>query len=144
MNGADGPRAGDGDERRTRGEETMEDVVVRDNTRTDKDMVGERIEHLGWAVFFLMSGAILLVPDLPNPWGAWLIGTGLILVGANLTQYVMGLRASVFITGAGVIAILAGVAEYMRVDLPILALGLLLVGAVILLKPVMKRSSFQA
>lgn len=135
------PRGADGEVQDERGEGTMENVVARRNAKLEKSNVGERIEHLAWALFFLMSGGILLVPGFPNPWGAWLIGTGAILVGSNLSLYALRAHASVFVTGCGVIAIVAGVAEYASLDLPILAMGLLLVGVVILLAPVIRRNA---
>lgn len=100
-----------------------------------KGLATGRLEDVGWALLFVMSGAILLVPGIPNPWGVWLLGTGLILLGVNGVRYARGIRPNLFSAGVGVIALVSGAGEFLNVDLPILALGLLLVGALILLKP---------
>jgi hypothetical protein len=119
----------------------MEDHRARGNRSAARNIVNERLEDIGWALLFVMSGAILLVPGIPNPWGVWLLGAGLILLGLNTLRYASGIRPNLFTTGLGTIALVSGAGEFLGVDLPILALGLLLVGVIILLKPLTKKSA---
>ncbi len=99
------------------------------------------MDEVGWALLFLMSGAILVVPGLPHPWAAWFIGVGAILVGLNLVRYATGLRVHILTSGCGVIAMAAGVGAYVGIEIPILALVLVLIGAVILLGPLVQRNA---
>lgn len=103
-------------------------------------VVNEHLDEFGWGLLFLMSGAILLVPGIPNPWGVWLVGAGVILLGLNSVRYARGMRPNLFTTGLGVIGIVAGTGELLSLDLPILALGLVLCGVLVLLKPFRRRS----
>lgn len=117
----------------------MDGYRLRGNASKEKDIVNERMEDVAWALLFLMSGAILLVPGIPNPWGAWLVGTGLVLVGLNAVRYARGTRLNLFTTGLGIAAIVAGAGQFLGLDLSILALGLLVVGVLILVKPLTRR-----
>lgn len=116
----------------------MEDVGVRGNAGNEQKRLGERLDDVVWALLFLMSGAVLVVPGLPHPWAAWFIGVGAILVGLNLARYASGLRVHILTSGCGAIAIAAGVGGYVGVEIPIVALVLLLIGAVILVAPLVR------
>lgn len=118
----------------------MEDIGARGNATNDRKRLSGRLDDVGWALLFLMSGAILAIPGVPHPWAAWFIGVGAILIGVNLVAYAMGLRLNVLTAGCGAIAVAAGVGAYFGIDIPILALVLVLIGAVILLGPLARRS----
>ncbi len=119
----------------------MGDVGVKGNAVNERKRLGERLDDVAWALLFLMSGAVLLVPGIPHPWAAWFIGVGAILVGLNLVRYASGLRLHVLITGSGAIAMAAGVGAYFGIEIPILALVLVLIGAVILMQPLVKSNA---
>ena len=119
----------------------MADVGARGNAVSDRRQMGERLDEVGWALLFLMSGAILALPGIPHPWAAWFIGVGAILVGLNLVRYATGLRVHIVTTGCGAIAMAAGVGAYFGIDIPILALILVLIGAVILVGPLVKSNA---
>lgn len=119
----------------------MEDIGARGNARNERTRTSERMDEVGWALLFLMSGAILVVPGLPHPWAAWFIGVGAILVGLNLVRYTSGLRVHVLTSGCGAIAMAAGVGAYIGIEIPILALVLVLIGAVILVEPLVRRNA---
>lgn len=118
----------------------MEDLGARGNAGDERKRLAERLDEIGWALLFLMSGAILVVPGLPHPWAAWFIGVGAILVGLNLVRVASGLRLHVLISGCGAIAIAAGVGAYVGVEIPFLALVLVLIGVVILAEPLVRRN----
>ena len=110
----------------------MEGVGARRNATTERKRLSERLEEVGWALLFLVSGAILAVPGVPNPWAAWFIGVGAVLLGLSLARYGLRLRVHVLTSGCGAIAAAAGVGAYFGIDIPILALILILIGIVIL------------
>lgn len=122
----------------------MDDIGARGNATNDRKRLSGRLDDVGWALLFLMSGAVLAIPGIPHPWAAWFIGVGAILIAINLARYASGLRVNVLITGCGAIATAAGVGAYVGIELPVLALVLLLIGVVILAEPLVKRNAQSA
>ncbi len=122
----------------------MKDEGVGGNGTGERKRLSGRLDDVGWALLFLMSGAILVAPGIPNPWAAWFIGVGAILIGLNLVRHAWGLRFHVLTAGCGAIAAAAGVGAYVGIDVPMLALVLLLIGVLILVEPVVKRDAEKA
>jgi hypothetical protein len=86
-----------------------------------------------------MAGCIWLVPDRFVPQGTWLIGTGLILLGLNLFRYTKAIRMSGFTLLLGTIALFSGIADIFYIDLPLFPILLILIGANILIKPLIEK-----
>jgi hypothetical protein len=101
----------------------------------DPRAINERLEHIGWGLFLIMIGGLGLVPDEYVPEGLWLVGAGLIMLGLNGARYVKGIRLSGFTIVLGLIALFSGVGDMFGLDLPVLAILLILIGANMLLKP---------
>jgi hypothetical protein len=108
----------------------------RDETQTSRKALNKRLEDISWGVFLIMIGGIWLVPTERVPEGTWLIGLGLIWLGLNLARYANGIRISGFTLVLGTLAVLSGIGDFMGVELPMLGIALILIGASILLKPV--------
>jgi hypothetical protein len=103
-----------------------------------QDNLESRIDAIGWGVFFVMSGAMLLVPGLPD--GSWVTGVGIILVGLSGLRYALGLPVSTFAVVCGIVALAAGAGAMAGVAVPWFALllvlcGLALVGGDLLRRP---------
>ncbi len=96
-----------------------------------------RIDAIGWGVFFVMSGAMLLVPGLHD--GSWVIGVGAILVIFSALRYALGLPVSTFAVICGVVAIAAGVGAMAGVAVPWFALLLVLCGLAIVAGDLVRR-----
>ena len=103
---------------------------------TQKAALNKRLEGIGWGLFLIMIGGILLVPNEQVPEGTWLIGAGLIMLGLNLARYLNGIRMSGFTIVLGILALASGLSDFAGVDLPLFPILLILIGASILLKPV--------
>lgn len=102
-----------------------------------KSSLNRRIEDWGWGLLLILTGGILLVPKEQVPQGFWLIGAGIILLGLNLVRYLNGIRLNWFSTLMGILALLAGAGEFYGVDLPLFAIFLILIGASLILKPLL-------
>ncbi len=61
-----------------------------------------------WGVFFLWLGISFLAHV---PWGVWLLGVGVIILGAQLARRMFALRLDVFWLVAGALFVLGGVSE---------------------------------
>lgn len=95
---------------------------------------GRRLDGVGWGLFLLMTGILWLLPGDRVPPGAWLIGTGALLLGLNAVRYLKGLAISVLTVALGVLALAGGLADLGGVKLPLLAISLVAVGAVVLFR----------
>ncbi len=109
-----------------------------DGFRKDLD---SRLDIAGWGLFCLLSGIVLLVPELPD--GTWLTGTGAIVVAFAALRANLGLPVSRFwtILGAGFAAL--GIATLAGVALPWFA-ALMIVCGLGLMAEVLVGSSRQA
>jgi hypothetical protein len=101
----------------------------------EKAALNKRLENMAWGLFLILLGASAFVPHEQVNEGWWSVGVGIILLGLNAARYFTGLRMSGFTIVLGVIALLTGVGELAGVDLPGLAILLILLGANLLLKP---------
>ncbi len=89
-----------------------------------------RLDDAGWGVFLVMSGALLLIPGVPD--GAWLTGVGAIFVGFSALRRVVGIPVSWVAVILGIVAMAAGIGAMAGVTVPAFALLLLLCGIAIL------------
>jgi hypothetical protein len=105
--------------------------------RSRGEALDHQLERTGWALFLIMIGGLMLVPGVPG--GAWLIGTGLIMLGLNAARYLSGVRVSTFTTLLGIAALALGMAEVVGTALPVFPLLLILIGASILWRAFLER-----
>ncbi len=87
-----------------------------------------------WALMFILAGVIWLFPEERVPDGTWLVGIGLILLALNAVRVVKRIPVHVLSTILGALALSAGLAEYAGVDLPLISLTLIAIGASIILE----------
>jgi hypothetical protein len=96
--------------------------------------LARRLDGIGWGLFLLMTGILWLLPSNSVPPGTWLIGTGLILLALNAVRYLRGYGVNVLTTALGALAVAGGLADFGGVQLPLLAIALVAVGAVVLVR----------
>jgi len=100
-----------------------------------KALLNKRLEASAWGLFLIMLGGMAFVPDSQVNEGFWSVGVGLILLGLNAARYVNKIRMSGFTTILGIVALISGIGELAGLDLPGLAILLILLGAHLVLKP---------
>jgi hypothetical protein len=111
------------------------------NTQT----LNRNFEAIAWGALFIWWGITELVPSLPDGIGA--IGIGLILIGVNAARSLSGIPISRFSMTLGILALvwggleLAGVLLSLPFDLPIFAMLLIVLGAIILAPELTARKS---
>jgi hypothetical protein len=121
---------------------TTQEFRTPDLHETEKQALNKRLETIGWALFLIMIGGLGLIPHELVPSGIWSIGVGLIMLGLNAARYLNGIKMSGFTLVLGTIALLTGVGELLGLDLPVLPILLILIGASILLKPLFEKNNF--
>ena len=117
----------------------METPTAVERQSQTENVFGKHLEEVAWGLLLTLTGVIWIVPGIPLPFGTWLMGTGAILVGANVVRYALDRRFETFSVVLGIVALVAGAGEYLTVDVPILGLALLAFGIVLLLRPLRQK-----
>ena len=105
-----------------------------ENTRTSD----RNLETVAWGALFIWWGITELIPGLPHGTGA--IGIGLIWLGLNAARALKGVPTSGLTTTLGILALVLGGLELaspvMRLpfELPIFAILLIVLGAIMLVR----------
>jgi hypothetical protein len=99
----------------------------------DRDRAFEaRLDAVGWGLLFVVVGAVLLIPDLPD--GTWLTAVGAVMVGVSLVRFAVGLPIGWTTAIVGIAALVAGVCqvaglESMAGPLALVVVGITLIGS---------------
>jgi hypothetical protein len=117
-------------------------IPVGDSAR--KVALSKRLNDFGWAVLLIAIGTIWLMPERLMPQGSWLIAAGIIMLGLNAIRYFNGIGMVGFSLVAGILALLAGLGAYFGLTLPLFAIALIVIGMVMLLKPLLEKNSISA
>jgi len=111
---------------------TTENEAGAESVRT---RLSKRLDDIGWALFFVMTGGLWLAPNDAVPRGAWLIGAGLIMLGVNGARSANGLRVNRATLVLGVLAVLGGLGDRLTFRWSLFPVLLILIGLAILLRP---------
>ena len=71
-----------------------------------KDQLDKRYRSIAWGAVFVLIGILSLVPGDQTMWG--MLGSGVILLGLNVTRLVSKLAMGAFSITVGAIAFLSG------------------------------------
>ncbi len=96
-----------------------------------------RIDAVGWGLFFLVSGTVLLAPGLPD--GTWLLAVGAILVGLSAVRWMHALPVSGFAVVLGLVAVACGAGAMTGIAVPGFSLLMILCGLALVLGQVARR-----
>lgn len=107
---------------------------------TPKDTLNRRLDEIGWGLFFLMTGGLLLAPQ-KIPDGTWLIGVGIIMLGINGARRLYGIPISLFTVVVGIVAVAAGVGDFLGLKLPLFAALFILIGAGIIVRQLLQKAT---
>lgn len=99
-----------------------------------KKSLNDKIDAVGWGLFFIMIGVLLLAPEGNVPETAWLVGAGLILLGGNAARRLNNIKMCGCTVFLGIIALVAGIAGLYGVTLPIFPIILIIIGGSIIFK----------
>ncbi len=105
-----------------------------DTTRHELD---KRLDAAGWGLFFVMSGAVLLVPGLPD--GTWLAGVGALLVALSAVRWQLSLPVSTFAVILGVVLVASGAGAMAGIAVPGFSLLLIACGVALVAGTLVRR-----
>lgn len=115
--------------------------VISDQSEVRNNSLNKRLEDIGWALFLILVGIIWLVPVGRLPEDAWLIVAGVIMLGINGIRYLNGIKMSGFTLILGALALIAGLGGVFAVKLPFFAILFIVIGASIILKPLLEKKT---
>ena len=105
-----------------------------------KDALNRRLDEIGWALFFLLTGVLLLAPErIPD--GTWLIGVGIIMLGINAVRRLNDIAISPFTVILGAVAVAAGLADLFGVKFPLFAVLFILIGVGMVVRQLVQRTT---
>jgi hypothetical protein len=113
---------------RRQGKDTVVAVQGVDGGRPGGE---SRLDAVGWGVFFVVVGAVLLVPGLPD--SAWIVAAGAVMIGSTLVRAWRGLDVPWTTALAGTAALVGGGAGILGLEregwpLMLVAVGLVVIG----------------
>jgi hypothetical protein len=82
-----------------------------------------------------------MLPAEHVPEGAWLFGVAAVLIGLNAVRYLKHIAMSGFTLVLGFLTLLAALGQLWRVDLPLVAICLVVIGTSLILKPLLTRAA---
>jgi presenilin-like A22 family membrane protease len=106
---------------------------VRDDRAYRRSGLNWRLETISWGLFFIMLGGLALAPG-NVPQGAWLVGTGIIMLGLNLLRVLLGIRPSTFTVILGAIALISGIGSVYGINIPVWPIIIILIGLAIIVR----------
>ena len=100
-----------------------------------------RLSDIGWGLLFMLTGLVWMVPAEQVPQGTWLFGVAAILIGVNVVRRLNHVPMSGFSLVLGVLALFAALGQLWSVNLPLLAICLFVIGASLVLKPLLTQTA---
>jgi hypothetical protein len=101
------------------------------HTRHEIERYNQRLDRIGWSLAAILTGSVLL---WQGPFGVWLIGVAVILLGMNLIRLIQHVPMSNFTLVLGVTTLIMGGGFALGVNLFLIPLLLIVGGLVALFK----------
>lgn len=121
--------------------ESEKRLATTEGVMDDVRALNQRYELVAWGALFILFGAIDLVPGVPA--GTEWLGIAIILLGLNLVRYLSKIPTNIISITLGIIALALGASRllHLRGPLPFFETILIVIGVVLLVRSVAKRSS---
>lgn len=114
--------------------DTMQSPLAQFQSPSDRaDPQARQIDSAAWAVLFIWIGVALLAHV---PWGWFLIGVGVVVLGAQAARRQASLKVETFAIVIGLIFLVGGAWELLALQWPLIPILLILLGVYLLQKAV--------
>jgi hypothetical protein len=107
----------------------------------DDAPLDRRLSDIGWGLLFILTGLVWMAPSQQLPQGTWFFGVAAILIGVNVVRFLKHMAVSGFSLMLGLLALLAAAGQAWGVDLPLLAICLVVIGTSLVVKPLLTRAA---
>jgi hypothetical protein len=74
------------------------------------------------------------------PRGTWLLGTGVVILGITWIRHINHIMINKFWVVIGIIALAAGLSNFLGIKLPLFPILLIIIGFSIIVKPMMRNT----
>jgi hypothetical protein len=115
---------------------TQSSFVPSDGS-SDQHDVARQIDSCAWAVFFIWLGVVMLAGV---PWAWFLVGVGILVLGAQIIRQQRNLKIETFGLVIGFIILAAGVWDLLALPLPLMPIILIVLGGYLLWKTLLART----
>ncbi|HEX5147821.1 MAG TPA: hypothetical protein VFW02_01985 [Candidatus Limnocylindrales bacterium] len=93
----------------------------------DRRSFESRLDAIGWGLLFVVVGAVLLAPGLPED--AWLVAAGIVMIGTTVVRALLGMVVPWITPVFGMMALVGGAAGILGLEsaggpLVVIAVGL--------------------
>lgn len=110
---------------------SMQSSLSQPNDASDRDGRFRQIDSATWAVFFIWVGVVMLGG---LPWDWFLVGVGILILGAQMLRRQWNLKIDTFGVVIGLIILAAGMWDLLSLPLPLMPIILIALGAYLLWK----------
>lgn len=110
---------------------SMQSSLAQSDEPSDRDERLRQIDSAAWTVFFMWVGVVMLTG---LPWDWFLVGVGVLILGAQMLRRQWNLKIDTFGLVIGVIILAAGVWDLLSLPWPLMPLILIALGAYLLWK----------
>ncbi len=104
---------------------------------SDQHDRARQIDSGAWAVFFIWLGVVMLAG---LPWAWFLMGVGVLILGAQLMRQQRNLKIETFAVVIGLIILAAGIWDLLALPLPLMPIVLIALGGYLLWKTLSPRA----
>ncbi len=98
---------------------------------SDQHDLTRQIDSGAWAIFFIWLGVVMLAG---LPWAWFLVGVGVLILGAQLIRQQRNLKIETFGVVVGLIILAAGIWDLLALPLPLMPIILIALGGYLLWK----------
>lgn len=110
----------------------MSEVEQDGSKRKNRSAIEKRYSNIGWAIFLILAGSVMLLPHMLVPEGFLWIAAGVIMLAYRSAVAARGIEAPIALVFAGIAFVAIGISEFVDFDIDVFPL-LLIIGGVVLL-----------
>lgn len=103
-----------------------------EDKRNDKDPVEQKFSSIGWGIFAILVGVVMILPHALVPEGFLWVAAGAIMIIYRAAVVSRGIDASFGLVIVGGVLIVIGISDFIDMNIDLLPV-LLIVGGVLLL-----------
>jgi hypothetical protein len=107
-----------------------------DTGAAQRSAMSRKLDAIGWGVFFVWMGIIMLVKVLPAGTGS--IGVGVIILAEAIARLFMRISVNAFWILIGIIFLASGFGEIFAVNFPLLPIAFLVCGVLLIIRQTTK------